>query len=105
MPRNKIKESFKYPENLCPLTVIAEVSEKKRKKWFRQARKSVTTSKNKIAFQKLDFPVSTSSKKKSLNKRIMFKLNRKLVSTGRNGETFKKTFLLEGKTTSIDRNI
>ena len=105
MPRNKIKKRFKYPENLFPLTGIARVSEKKRKKWFRQASKSVTTSKNKIAFQKLDFPVSTSSKKKSLNKRIMFKLNRKLVSTGRNGETFKKTFLLEGKTTSIDRNI
>ena len=27
----------------------------------------------------------------------MFKLNKKLVSTGRNGEMFKKTFLLEGK--------
>ena len=35
----------------------------------------------------------------------MFQLNRKLVSTGGNGETFKKTFLLEAKTTSIDRNI
>ena len=35
----------------------------------------------------------------------MFKLNRRLVSTGSNGETFKKTFLLEGKTISIDRNI
>ena len=35
----------------------------------------------------------------------MFKLNRKSVSTGRNGETFKKTFLLEGKTNSIDWNI
>ena len=64
IPRNKIKKSFKYPENLFPLAGIAGVSEKKKKKkWFRQARKSVTTSKNKIAFQKLDFPVSTSSKK------------------------------------------
>ena len=32
MPRNKIKKSFKYPENLFPLTGIAGVSEKKKKK-------------------------------------------------------------------------
>ena len=105
MPRNKLEISFKYPENLFPLTGIAGVSEKIRKKWFQQTIKSVTTSKNKVAFQKLYFPISTSSKKISLNKRIMFQLNGKLVSTGGNGETFKKTFLLERKTTSIDKNI
>ena len=32
MPRNKIKKSFKYPENLFPLTGIAGVSEKKKEK-------------------------------------------------------------------------
>ena len=35
----------------------------------------------------------------------MFQVNKKLVSTGGNGATFKKTFLLEAKTTSIERNI
>ena len=64
MPRDKLEKSFKYPENLFPLTGIAGVYEKKRKTRFQQAKKSVTTSNNKVAFQKLDFPVSTSSKKK-----------------------------------------
>ena len=32
MPRNKLEISFKYPENLFPLTGIAGVSEKKKKK-------------------------------------------------------------------------
>ena len=59
----RLKNSFNYPENLFPLTGIARVSEKKEKKWFRQTRKSVTSSKNKVAFQKLDFPVSNSTKK------------------------------------------
>ena len=62
MPRNQIKNSFNYPENLFPLTGIAGVSENNRKKWFWQDRKSVTSSKNKVAFQKLDFLVSTSRK-------------------------------------------
>ena len=35
----------------------------------------------------------------------MFQLNRKSVSTGGNGETFKETFLLEEKTASIDKNM
>ena len=59
----RLKNSFNYPENLFPLTGISQVSEKKEKKWFRQARKSVTSSKKKVAFQKLDFQVSISTKK------------------------------------------
>ena len=45
-----------------------------------------------VIFHKLDFPVST-SRKKSLNKRIPFQLNRKSGMEN----SFKKTFLLEGK--------
>ena len=39
MPRNKIKKSFKYPENLFPLTGIAGVSEKKKKKMVSTSQK------------------------------------------------------------------
>ena len=39
MPRNKIKKRFKYPENLFPLTGIAGVSEKKKKKMVSTSQK------------------------------------------------------------------
>ena len=39
-------------------------------------RKIVSNSRNKIIFQKLDFPIST-SRKKSLNERMLFQVNRK----------------------------
>ena len=45
----------------------------------------------------------TSSRKKFPNKRILFQVDRKLVSTSRN--TFKNTFLLDEKTPYIGRNI
>ena len=76
---------------------MAGVPENGRKKRFSLAKKSVFTSRNKVFFHKLDFPIS-SSRKKSLNKRILFQLNRKLVSTRGNGE-------FRGKTASIDRSI
>ena len=98
-----LKNDFHKPENPFPLTrmqnlfkntfpldgkiklPVAGVSENGRKKWFLLARKSISSSRYKIIFQNLDFPVST-SRKKSLNKRILFELNRKLVSIGGNGE-------------------
>ena len=46
-----------------------------KKRWFTLTRESVSTSRNNIIFQELDFPVSTS--RKSPNKRILFKLNGK----------------------------
>ena len=57
----------------------------RKKKWFPLARKSVSTSRNNVIFQKLDIPVST-NRKKTLNKRILFQLDRKSVSTSGNGE-------------------
>ena len=65
---------------------------------------SVPVSRNKVAFQKLDFPVST-RREKSLNKGRLFQLNRKLVSDSGNEEIFKNTFILAEKTASIYRNI
>ena len=50
------------------------------------ARKSGSTSRNKIIFQNLDFPYGSTRSKKSPNKKILFKLSRKLVSTSNNGE-------------------
>ena len=106
MPRDKLEKSFKYPENLFPLTGIAGVSEKKkRKNFFNKPKKQIPLTKIRLLFKKRISQFPLAAKKKSLNKRIMFQLNRKLVSTGGNGETFKKTFLLERKTTSIDKNI
>ena len=45
------------------------------------------------------------TEKKTLNKRILFQLDRKSVSTTGMENSFKNTFLLDGKTASIDRNI
>ena len=55
------------------------------KKWFPIARIWVSTGRNKVIFQKLELPVST-NRKKYINKRILFWLDRKLVSTSGNGE-------------------
>ena len=66
---------------------VASVSKNGRKKWFLLARKSVSTSRNQVIFQKSDSPFS-SIKKKYLNKLMVFQLNRKLVSTSRNGKNF-----------------
>ena len=51
-------------------------------KWFPLARKSVSTSRNKVIFQKLDsrFPQTEQ------NKRILSQLDRKSVSTSGNRE-------------------
>ena len=49
---------------------VAGVSEIGRKKWFPLARKSVSTSRNQVTFQKLDLPVST-NERKSLSKRLI----------------------------------
>ena len=67
----------------------------KQKKWFPLVRKSVSTRRNKVIFQKLDFRFPQTDKK-SLSKRMVFQLDRMSVST---------TFPLDGKTASIDRNI
>ena len=109
------QNGFHLPENQFPLarmndllknkfTLDEKALTKNGKKWFLLARKSVSTSRNKVIFQKLDLPVSA-NRKKTLNKRILFQLDRKSVSTSGNGELFKNTLLLNGKPASIDRNI
>ena len=65
---------------------VARVSKNGRKKWFALARKSVSTSRNKIIFQKLDFPCGFHWQQKSPNKRILFQVDKKSVSTTRNGK-------------------
>ena len=50
--------------------------------WLPLARLSVSISRNKAVFRKFDFP----KHKKSPNKRTLFQVDRKSVSTSRNGE-------------------
>ena len=81
---------------------VVRVSENERKIWFPPARKSVSTSRSKVIFQKLDFH----EQKKAPNKKILFQVDRKLVSTIRNGKFISEhVFLLDEKTAYIDRNI
>ena len=51
------------------------------KKWFPLARKSVSTSRNKVIFQ-----IFSLAEKECPNKRILFQLDTKSVSIRRNGE-------------------
>ena len=53
---------------------VAGVSENGRKKWFPLVRKSVSTIRNKVIFQKIELPLS---EKKSPNKRILFQVDKK----------------------------
>ena len=50
-------------------------------------------------------PMVSASRKKSLNKRILFEIDRKLVLISGNGEFVEETFLLDEKTGYVDRNI
>ena len=68
---------------------VAGVSENGRKKWFPLARKSVSTSRNYFSnyFLRLFFKNCVSaSTKRSPNKTILFQVDRKSISTSRNGE-------------------
>ena len=57
------------------------------KKLFPLARKSVSTSRNKVFFFKNCIsPMVSTSRKKSLNKRILFQIDRKSVAISENGE-------------------
>ena len=78
-------------------------------KWFPLAKKSVSTSRNNVIFQKLDFPVSI-SRKKSLIKKDTVSRDTKSVSISANGEfeqdgIWEWRILLDRKTASFDRNI
>ena len=54
------------------------------KKWFPQAKKSVSTSSNQAIFQKLDLPIFTNRAEISKLKNIVS--TRQLVFTSRNGK-------------------
>ena len=66
---------------------VAGVSETGKKKQFPLARKSVSASRYKVNFWKIVFSGFDKQKKKSLNKIILFQLDRKSVSTSGNGES------------------
>ena len=61
------------------------MSQNGRKKTVSLARKSVSTCKNKVIFSKIKFLVSHKQKKKAVNKRILFQVDKKLVSTSGDG--------------------
>ena len=93
-PIIETQDSFKntFPRDGKIKLEVAGLFEKRRKEWFTLAKKSVFPSRNKVIFHKLVFLLCP-SRKKFLNKRILFQLNRK----SRMENSFKKTCLLEGK--------
>ena len=67
-PRKCVSSSQNAFKNTFPLDgkiklAMTGVSQIRRKKWFPLARKSVSTSRNKVIFQKLDLPFSINRKK------------------------------------------
>ena len=58
--RNAFKNTFPLDGKIN--LAVAELSQNGRKKWCPLTRKSVSTSRNKGFFQKLDLPVSTNNK-------------------------------------------
>ena len=67
-PRKCVSPSQNAFKNTFPLDgkiklAMTGVSQIRRKKWFPLARKSVSTSRNKVIFEKLDLPVSTNRKR------------------------------------------
>ena len=75
---------------------------KKKKEWFPLARKLVSTSRNKVIFQKLDFHYQ---KQKCPNERILFHETENRFPLVRMENLFKYMFLLDEKTTYIGKNI
>ena len=89
-PLTGIQDSFKntFPlDGKIKLAVSKNKASNGRKKWFPLARKSVSTSRNQLIFQKLVFPIENWFPLAGME------------------NLFKKMFLLDGKTASIDRNI
>ena len=80
-----------------------------RKEWFALARKSVSTSRNKVIFQSCISLMVSTSKKKSLSKRILFQIGRKLVPISKNGkfieELVEKLVTLTGIYTKSNKMI
>ena len=60
MPRDKLEKSFKYPENLFPLTGIAGVSEKKRKNCFNKPKNQLPLARIRLLFKNWisQFPIA-----------------------------------------------
>ena len=66
---------------------MAVVSENGRKKWFPSARKSGPLAGIRLFFKNWKSSMISTSRKKSPNKRILFQVDRKLISTSKNGES------------------
>ena len=85
---------------------MALVPENGNKKWFPLVKKSVSTSRNKVIFQKIQFSLRFPlAGKKSLNQRILFQQKKNWFPLAVMENSFKNTFLLCGKTAYIERNI
>ena len=84
--RNAFKNTFLLDQKIK--LAAAGVPQNGGKKRFPLARRWVSTSRNKVIFQKLDLQVSVNKNKSILSnkKRILLQLDRKLVSTSGNGE-------------------
>ena len=65
---------------------VAGVSENGRKNGFNQTENQFTLAGIRIFFKNWIFSMVSTRRKKSPNKRILFQVDRKLVSTSRNGE-------------------
>ena len=72
------------------------------KKWFPQAKKSASTSRNKVIFQKLDFH---QQEKNVQIKKYCFNQTENWFALAGMENLFKNTFLLDKKTAYIGRNI
>ena len=82
---------------------MAGVSDNGRKKWFLLPRKQFPLAEIRLFLKNC---IST-SRKTNPNKRVLFQVGRKSVSTSRNGmeNLFKNTFLLDEKSAYIGKNI
>ena len=76
---------------------------RRKKQWFLRARKSFSTSRNKIFFENWisQFP---QTEQKSLNKRTLLQQDRSCFPLAGMENLFKNKILLDGKTASIGRN-
>ena len=82
--------------------MVAGVSENRRKKWFPLARKSVSTSGNKVIFSKIEFPLAEKNVK---IKEYCFKWTENWSPLVGIENLFKTTFLLNENSVYIGRNI
>ena len=84
---------------------LAKISKKQVKKRFHQLENQFPLAGIRLFFKYWIFRFPKTGKKKSLNKRILFQLDRSRFPLAGMENSFNNTFLLDEKTASIDRNI